>query len=152
MAPVKKLGRPKDFVGKDDYVELTAEEEARSRQLLIAEIERLKMEPDEEIDNLTASDVLIKNANSKKEKRYFEEMAKGKIINSENLDIMIEENAVVAIKRLKKESKAIRKILKGGANIPDEEKQRLESKLLGIDRDIENEKKRAAELKKRANN
>lgn len=150
----KRRGRPRDkapvLTGVDNMTAAQIEDQEETKRIL-AQIRRASEESDPEIDGLTAEDVL-RGVNAKQnKKKYYKLLAQGKIINDENANAQIENNAVVNIRKLKKEAKAIKVVIKKG-DLPEEETAKLEARLPRIDKAIGKERTRAAELERRLEN
>jgi len=109
--------RPKDRVsttaGAVSEQELKEQEETKQ---ILAQIRQAAEAEDPEIDGLKAEDVLSRSQLKKNRKRYYNQLSKGLIINDENADVQIQNNAVHNIKRLKEESEAILQPTIKGAN------------------------------------
>ena len=150
-AETKRRGRPKDKPPMADSITDEQKKELEETRLILDQIKRAADLADPEIDGLTAEDVL-RGANPEQNvKKYHKLLSKGMIVNDENANDQIESNAVANIKSLKKEAKAISKAIRGG-KLPDEELAKLEARLPRIDKAIEKEKTRAAELNRRLDN
>jgi hypothetical protein len=147
----KRRGRPKDKQPIADTMTEGQKEELKETQAILAQIRKAAEADDPEIDGLTVEDVLRGVDAKKDRKRYYKLLAKGKIINDENANEQIEGNALLNIKRLKKESKAISAVIRNG-KLPDAELANLKGRLIKIDKAIKKEKERAAELMRRLEN
>jgi len=154
ITETKRRGRPKDTAPKiKDVSDMTDDQkkELEETRLILAQIRKAAELEDPEIDGLTAEDILRGTNPEQNAKKYHKLLSKGMIINDENANDQIESNAVANIKSLKKEAKAISKAINGG-KLPDEELEKLKARLPRIDKAIEKEKTRAAELNRRLDN
>jgi hypothetical protein len=151
-AITKRRRRPKDKISSVvETATLEQKKELEETRMILDQIKRATETEDPEIDGLTAADVLRGQSAKGSRKRYYKLLAKGKIINAENADMQVEGNALGNIKRLKKESKEIGRILKAGG-LSEKEVKSLEARMDRIPKEIEKEKTRAAELLRRLEN